>query len=409
MNIKRFLISEVEKKDILKQYGLINEQVTTQTTTQNVKPTNTLELDVVINFNGGMWSESSANFAQSLDPKLDEITKKLAVGKFFLVSVDISSGESRIPNTNGEANKMTVSGCTDVPLTISGVTFKTIPEKCLAKQRGVTIQSYITKKLQTYVSNKLLISLPNFNIKEPIIGGPNWVGQTFCPAKDLVSGDTQGFTCLLPNFKPSTNVTNWTKGKESNYSGVAERYRTAQFLRVKLKLEEMTEIKSCLDNMKIQVNYTDTSKEHRCNSSVYRIKVNGFTLTRDGDGKDYASLNNAGDQYDNKPDGTCKNAKDAACIRTNSFTVGSDLASKILTASMSKLKPGNTPKFAISATCLNPNNYSSWSGGCHKGVGNIVVINGKGTKYSYDSSTPEKKDEVKVLVRIDACGSGTVE
>jgi len=63
MNIKKFLITESEKKDILKQYGILSEQ-----STDNTQPSKTLELDVKVTFKGGYYSESYADFKNTLDP-----------------------------------------------------------------------------------------------------------------------------------------------------------------------------------------------------------------------------------------------------------------------------------------------------------------------------------------------------
>jgi hypothetical protein len=39
-------------------------------------------------------------------------------------------------------------------------------------------------------------------------------------------------------------------------------------------------------------------------------------------------------------------------------------------------------------------------------VGTIIVTNGTGEKFTYESATPRERDETKTLVTINACGSG---
>jgi len=377
MDYKRFLITEVEKKDILKQYGLINEQVTSGVT-------DTLTVDKKVTFKGGYYSPQYADFKTSLDPDLVKVQQFLAngKGKAFIVNVKIGSGESKIPNTDNENGG------------------KRVDPGVLSEKRLETIRKYITDKLQSYVG-KGLISLPKITNLKPVIGGPEWIGQPFCPKDKIPADDTQGYICAGANFVPAPNVANWTKGKTSTYKTILDQYIAAQYLKVSLQLKEIpTIIKECMDNMKIQVNYTDISKKHVCNSAVYEIKVNNVLLTRD-DGAKYASLNNNGDRYDNNP-GTCRHNQDPQCARFNTFTITPDLANSILSAT--KFEAGQSPSFTISAKCLNPTNNTDWTGGCHEGVGNIVVRNGKGGVFNYVSATPRNKDQTVTLKSIDACG-----
>ncbi len=377
MDYKRFLITEVEKKDILKQYGLIKEQDTSGVA-------DTLTVDKKVTFKGGYYSPQYADFKTSLDPELVKVQQFLAngKGKAFIVNVRIGSGESKVPNTDNENGG------------------KRVDPGILSEKRLETIRKYITDKLQSYVG-KGLVSLPKITTSKPIIGGPEWIGQPFCPKDKIPADDTQGYICAGANFVPGPNVVNWSKGKTSTYKTILDQYNEAQFLRVGLQLKEIpTIIKECLDNMKIQVNYTDINKKHKCNSSVYRIKLNNVELTRD-DGAKYASLNNAGDKYDNNP-GTCVHNQDPQCARFNTFTINPELANSILSAT--KFEAGKSPSFTISATCLNPTNNKDWDGGCHEGVGNIVIRNGKGETFKFNSSTPRLKDETVTLKSIDACG-----
>lgn len=378
MNLKKILISEVEKKEILSQYGIITEQTT---------PSDILSVNVRVNFKGGYYSQAYADFKATLDPELLKVQNflKSGKGKAFIVKVIVGSGESKIPNTDNEQGGTRVE------------------PGFLSQKRQSTIQTYIEKYLDSYVKSGILLAKPTVIATKPVIGKTEWIGQPFCPKDKVPSDDIQGYICSKSNFVPAPGVKNWTQGKTTDYKAIFDAYVKEQYINVKIDLKEIpSTIIECLNNMKIQVNYTDISKKHKCNSSVYEIKVNGVKLTRD-DGKGYASLNNNNDQYDNNP-GTCQGdvGTDKTCMRYNTFIVDNKLATSIL--SSTKFVAGEVPKFNISATCLNPLNNPAWGGGCHEGVGNIVVINGKGQRFDYTSATPNKKGETISLKSIDACG-----
>jgi hypothetical protein len=118
------------------------------------------------------------------------------------------------------------------------------------------------------------------------------------------------------------------------------------------------------------------------------------------DGKPFASLNNDKvntnkelDYYNNNP---TKNGG----ARYNKFIITPEIATELL--------KGGKNSFTISAMCWNPLGYSfpNWGYGCHEGVGTIIVTNGTGEKFTYESATPRERDETKTLVTINACGSG---
>lgn len=96
---------------------------------------------------------------------------------------------------------------------------------------------------------------------------------------------------MKPSFKPGNGtdgkpIFNWVNGKNTVYKTILDSYNKEQFVNVKIVLKELTEMKKCLDNMVIQVNYTDLSKSHTCNSAIYEIYLNDIKLTRN-DGKEY--------------------------------------------------------------------------------------------------------------------------
>jgi hypothetical protein len=333
-----------------------------------------------------------------------------ATGKVYLVAVQISSGESQIPNTDREDGS------------------KQVKPGYLSEKRSKTIQDYVTKTLASF-GNKL-ISVPSFDVIAPKIGATTWLGQPFCPKGSETANDPEARSCAGTSFKvpnASAGTLNYIAGRETTYKAIADKYKSEQFMKVKMKLMDVANVQKCLTNMKIQVNYTDTSKGHTCNSAVYTISLNGVALKRD-DGKDYASLNNGNDKYDNNP-GTCaqlnrikgkpetgkpvmlnasKSGKDAACARYNQFTVKSDIIGQVLAKSAFNMTTAGVPKINIQATCLmddfydEPNN--KW-GGCHTGVGDIVVTNGNNQTFNYNGSTPRNLNQTTTLATIDPCGA----
>ena len=387
MNIKRLLISEIEKRDILRQYNLL---------TEDVIPVSSLNIDKNVNFAGGTYSEPY--LLKDLAPEIQRIKDYLtsSSGKSFIVSVQISSGESQIPNTDNE-KKPSVR----------------VEPLFLATNRNNVIQTYIKNQLQPFVDSKLLVKIPTFKIEKPVVGKTAWIGQPFCPKSLIPSDDKQGYICAGSSFKPGNGadgkpIFNWVNGKNTVYKTILDSYNKEQFVNVKIVLKELTVMKKCLDNMTIDVNYVGT--DHKCNSAIYEMYIKGNlnrtdTLLLRNDGKTYASINNnftspfitatpkLGD-YDNDPKAVGGN-------RYNRFIVTSEIASSLISDGSSE--------FIISAKCKNPYNNPDHSGGCHDGVGNILVTNGNGVKFPYTLTTPKGKDEVKSLPAINACGEKLVK
>ena len=161
--------------------------------------------------------------------------------------------------------------------------------------------------------------------------------------------------------------------------------------------------------MVIEVNYTDLTKKHVCNSAIYEISLNDVKLFRD-DKKPYASLNNNYNKVNEYPGINVydNNAKVVGGKRFNKFIITPEIASQILIQTIGK-NGGEKPSFILKAKCLNPFNNTDWKGGCHKGVGNIVVTNGQKEVFNYVSATPNAKDELKNLATFNACGSGKAQ
>jgi hypothetical protein len=359
------IISESERIDILRQYKLILEQ--------KEVARDPLVIDKVITFPAGYHS---AKYLTDLVPEIEKITQylKSSKGKTFVVNVEMSSGESQIPNNDVETKDE------------DGKT-----QGWLAQKRQTSITQYITDQLQSYVEGGLLASLPQFTVNPISIGRTPWVGQTF------VQPNREKYLCTEKESR-SGCVRKYNACKQSSCRDIAQRYASEQYIRVNItlneKIEKIPEEKKCLDNMTIEVNYTKNN--HNCNAAVYKIFINGILLTRD-DGKPFASLNNDKintnkelDYYNNDPK--------TGGQRYNKFIITPEIATELL--------KGGKDSFTISAMCWNPLGYSfpNWGYGCHEGVGTIIVTNGKGEKSTYESATPRERDETKTLVTINACG-----
>jgi hypothetical protein len=98
--------------------------------------------------------------------------------------------------------------------------------------------------------------------------------------------------------------------------------------------------------------------------------------------------------YDNEPKAVGGN-------RYNKFIVTSEIASSLIS-------DGST-SFIVSAKCKNPYGNTEHGGGCHDGIGNILITNGNGVEFPYNLTTPKIKEQVTSLPAINACGEKSVK
>lgn len=359
----RLIITEDDKFDILRRYNLLSEQES--------GPREPLTIDKKVTFPGGYHSEK---YLTDLIPEIEKVKQYLQSGKgrAFLVDVILSSGESQIPNKDVETK--------DEQGTEPG---------WLANKRQTTITTYITDQLQSFVTSGLLLSLPKFTVKPIEIGSTPWVGQTF------IQPNGEKYLCTEKE-KLSGCVTKFRACKSSTCKDIADKYASEQYINVKLTLKELSEQKKCLDNMTIEVNYT--GRQHTCNAAVYKIFINGIQLTRD-DGKPFASLNNDSANTNKELNYYNNNPGNTGGPRYNKFIITPEIATELL--------KGGKNSFTVSAMCWNPLGYGfpTWGYGCHEGVGTIIITNGQGEKFVYESATPRGRDETKVLVTMNSCGS----
>lgn len=234
---QKFLISEQEKFHIKKLYGLITEAVEPYTQSQRVT------------FNPGYYGEQYA--APFLDPIIENIKKYLTdrPGERFVVNVSISSGESRIPNTDNEG-------------TIKGKGQRLDPG-VLALERTNTIQKYLNRQLSTLVPN-ILPKLPDYTKSGPFIGKTSWVGTPFCPKGS--SEEEQRSGC----------VKRYRAGMDSTYSSYKKAYNDEQYLDMSITItEEPKKItEECSDNITIRFEV----KNHSCQNAEFFVFANNTRL-----------------------------------------------------------------------------------------------------------------------------------
>ena len=407
---KKLIITENERSRILDLYGILKESLNEATPTTPTSSTSSTDLTMneKITFGPGWYGQKfsykskngttySWDVEATLKPGLDKIKEFLKNNPSgYIVDILFKAGESYIPNNDQVAGGDPVK------------------PGHLNDKRLETLKKYITPVFDSW--KKEGINVP-FDIKEEKKIGPTpWVGTPFCPEGS--SADTQRNACF-------TNYLKMLSAGNAKVKDLKNKYDGEQNFEVFISVNALTnspETTKCMTNMEIQINYTDLSKTHTCNDAVYTVLANGIKLLRD-DGAEYASLANANGQYDNNPD-TCATlnrdkskgipgepkflstggAKSEKCKRFNTFKIDNALANKILGSSDD---PRN-PKIKLEATCLMDSWYNGntkkWTGGCHEGVGNIVIINGKGEKFNFNSATPNGFNETKILALLDPCG-----
>ena len=344
-NRRKLIINEEEKVKILSLYGLLTEDLE--------EPSKEMTINGNSFFKNGMWKNMSQEGMSQLTKQLEKATEFLKnnLKQGMVVSVKINAGESRVTNHDNDS-----PGSPEVaPLYLS-------------EKRAETMKKILTDYFNSLFSKKIISVNPIF--EKPY----------------LKLGDTT-YTKKIDNPKNA-------------------KYDKDRFVNVEIKLVSVPEKKQCVNNMEIMIYYDDAKakaddKQHVCNSSIYNIFLNDVQLIRK-DGKKYASLNNNIEKaneklkpYDNLP-----NIQGGS--RSNTFIITPEMADKILEK--------NDKVLTLNAQCINPTglNDKQWGDGCHTGVGNIRVTNGKGVINSYLASTPNGKDEVKTIATFDSCGNPLV-
>lgn len=285
---RKLIISESEKKDILKQYNIL-------TLLKEAEIKAGQRVQTTITFAGGKYLQTSGNFSDITNniQAIKDFCNKVPNGK--IVEVVVEAGESQIPNTDNEAGGTRV----DVGY--------------LSKKRYATIKSFLQKKFDEWKTSDPNFKKPQkFVETEPVIGTTPWLDNPdgFCPS-DVVTAtdpkDTQGYACLSATFKPGEGVENWSKGKDTTYVTTRDQFRSEQFVRVTFRLgvpsntiTNMPPKLECLSGMVIEYNYDSeveksnngtASNVHCCSRGLFTISANGIKLKRT-DGYEFANINN---------------------------------------------------------------------------------------------------------------------
>ncbi len=211
---------------------------------------------------GTKWNWDVENSLSSELQKIKDFLTKNPTG--YIVNVDLSAGESQIPNVDREQNS------------------KRVPSGHLSKNRMNTIKTYIENVFNSWVEEGIIKEKIKFNVSNPEIGKTKWVGQPFCPQKDR-GGDPEGYKCG-PAYR-----------KSSNYESLKDLYTSEQFLNVSISVDKKEEgpnpmdlTEDCVTGLEIIV---ETPK-HDCNNAEFFIFANK-TLLNNVDGGNTHNGSNA--------------------------------------------------------------------------------------------------------------------
>jgi hypothetical protein len=375
--MQRFIITEEDKRNILGMYGLLTEDLE--------EPSKQMTINGNSFFKNGMWKKLSDDAMTTLQNELKKIVVFLKnnLKQGMVVSVKINAGESNVTNHDNESPEK--------PAVKPGY---------LSERRAETMKTILTTYFNDLISEKIISEMPKFEKFSFTPGSKTYVKNKDNPNDSKYKKDRfVNVEIKLVSEPDWDKETIYLKPIETRLPNLS------QDKEVPLKYQQINfvpEKKQCVNNMEIEIYYDDAKKpgNHVCNSSIYNIYLNNVQLIRN-DGKTYASLNNnikkANEKlkpYDNLP--TIQGGS-----RSNTFIITPEISDKILKK--------NDKILTLSAKCINPTNYKGDYGfGCHNGVGNIRVTNGKGVINSYQAVTPKDKNEFKTIATFDSCGNPLV-
>ena len=268
----RLLITEEEKIRIKKLYGIIIEG--------NDPGSELFTIDFKKLYSAGKWKISSANSTE-LTKKIQEAQtwiaeKQKSIGKAMktqdgkVLMVKITASESQVTNTDQEA----------------GATFNQVLEQYqLSRNRATSIQNYLSKVFDDWVSKKLISYKPIFQIPEILLGNET--------------------------YESSLNY------KERN----DEKYTKDQFVKVEILLAPP---QKCLEGLTLSFDYYKTKSStfpcrggHQCDDAIFNLKINNTVIGK-------VNLNNGSTGDD--------------VVGRNKFTVTPQQASEILKGNPGELK-----------------------------------------------------------------------
>jgi hypothetical protein len=244
---RKFIITEEEKLDIMKLYGLLLEGETTE---------GGYEIDFSNTFESGKHSTQYIN-KQLLTTELNNaktwLLNKLKEpgNKGKLVYVEIDASESKVPNADAENGGIV------------------LPPYQLSNKRAVSINNYLSGIFDGWVKENLVPEKPIFSFPPPKIGGPNW----------------------CPNYSKDPEC----EGTEKNDKKTDQKFTEHQYVRVKFLLDDGTISAKCLEGLSITVAYNQTASAafpcrggHKCDEADFNVLLNRVSVGS-------VSLNNAND------------------------------------------------------------------------------------------------------------------
>jgi hypothetical protein len=408
----KILISENDKRHILKLYGLLNEAETEPDKTPTSNSTEELKVDKTINFGPGHYGLSSGgsytgrdgkSYGWDVDTELKEGLNKI---KEFLktnptgyvVGVTLMSGESQIPNDDA------LKGGSDL---------KTGE---LSDLRLQSLKNYLTPIFEGWESEGINTDFTIDEKKE--IGKTPWIGSVFCPVSSTLSDARK--KCYNNYVKILKDTKNPLHSKVVDLS---KKYLSEQYFRVIISVNKTNdaEVVSTENIDKdcdlTQLTITVDVKSHSCNNAEFFLLANTTVLYNSAGGYT-ANGNNANTRlefkgYEINPqrlnpgygwlpngNGTRGNYKygvktdpngDATGERSDTFTITPEQADTILESATDR-------KIHIWYICVLED------GGCHLDMPMVTIKYGE--KVIVDGVSP--KSNVAYLTSIDKCGQSEV-
>jgi hypothetical protein len=240
---RKLLITEEEKLDIMKMYGILLE---------GELPGGGYEIDFSNTFKSGYHSAKYINktvLLAELTAAKTWLSSKLKGDKGKLVFVKILASESRVPNADAENGGVVLL------------------EYELSNKRAVAINNFLSGIFDGWVTEGLIGSKPIFAFPEPTIGGPNW-----CP----------------PYTKDATCAEKIDKNTDKKFTD-------HQFVKVQLLIDTPGMSAKCVEGLSITVSYNKDKNAsfpcrggHQCNEADFNVLLNKVPIGS-------VSLNNAKD------------------------------------------------------------------------------------------------------------------
>jgi hypothetical protein len=227
---RKLIITEEEKLDIMKMYGLLLEG--------EELPGGGYQIDFSNTFESGKHSAKYINKAlltTELQAAKDWLAGKLKNNKGKLVFVKIDASESKVPNADAERG---------------GVVLQPYE---LSNKRAVAINNFLSGIFDGWVKEGLISQKPIFAFPEAKIGGPNW-----CP----------------PYTKDETCVEKTDRKDDPKFT-------EHQYVRVQFLVDTPGMSAKCVEGLSITVSYNKDKNpsfpcrgNHQCDEADFNVLLN---------------------------------------------------------------------------------------------------------------------------------------